>query len=125
MMLFRYIFYLSYKFFVKVFQEKEFPHYLAAGVISFICLTTFLIIGEILQLIFTSIDLSDYQGWYKYAILILWGLVSLFVTYKQRYLQIIIKCEQLSRRYRNILKLTSIFYILLILFMFFGFQTIF
>jgi len=121
-MILKYIFYLSYKFFLIVFREKEFPHYLAAGVISFISLTTLLIIGEILQLIFTSLNLNNYLGLYKYAILILWGFTALFVTYKQKYLKLINDCEQLSQQDRNIMKIISISYIMLIILLFLGFQ---
>lgn len=119
-MLYKYIFYKIYFFYIRVFKEKEIPHWFAASIITLILGANILAVIELVLYIFAP-DLIDAIGYYfKYFAIFLLGAVLLYVNFKKRYLKFISEVDKLTSRKRRVLGYISIVYVLLVFVCFFG-----
>ncbi len=112
MILFKYIFYKVYFFYVKVFKEKEIPHWFASSVVTLIVVANLIIIADLL-LYFTNPEIiKSINTYYKYFALVVLAGVMFFINTKNRYLNIIEDCEQLPKSKRKVLGYLSILYVI-------------
>jgi len=118
-MLYKYIFYKVYFFYIKVFKEKEIPHWFAASVVTLIIVVNIIFVADGLQyLIYPEINKSI-DIYYKYFALVVLAVVMLFVNYKNRYQRIIKDCEQLPKNKKKVLGYISILYVVAVVVGFF------
>jgi len=110
-MLYKYIFCKVYFFYIKVFNEKEIPHWFAASVITLIVVVNIIFFADGLQyLIYPEINKSI-DIYYKYFALVILAGIMFFINRKNRYLKIIEDCEQLPKSKRKVLGYISILYV--------------
>ncbi len=109
--LFKYIFYKVYFFYVKVFKEKEIPHWFASSVLTLIVVANLIIIADLL-LYFTNPEIiKSINTYYKYFALVVLAGVMFFINSNNRYLKIIEDCEQLPKSKRKVLGYISTLYV--------------
>tara|TARA_B110001450_G_C17571487_1_gene460965 strand:- start:403 stop:798 length:396 start_codon:yes stop_codon:yes gene_type:complete len=111
MILYKYIFYKIYLFYVRVFKEKEIPHWFAAGVLTLILVTNIVVLLDIsLYHIYPEI-IKSIEIYYKYFALFVLTCMVLFVNYKNRYKRILESCERLPKRKRKMLSCIGVLYV--------------
>lgn len=110
-MLYKYIFYKVYFFYIKVFKEKEIPHWFAASVVTLIIVVNIIFVADGIQyFIYPEIN-ESIDVYYKYFALVVLAVIMWFVNGNRRYLKIIDDCEQLTKSKRKVLGYISILYI--------------
>lgn len=119
-MLYRYIFYKVYFFYLKVFKEKEIPHWFAAGVLAVIIIGTLQVLIDFYTYFFNPEIIGIYTSYNKYLVLVLGFFLIYYVSKQKRYLKIIKECEQLPKEKKKVLGFLSILYIIAVFVGFFG-----
>ena len=119
-MLYKYIFYKVYFFYLKVFKEKEIPHWFAAGVLAVIIIGTLQVLIDLYTYFFNPEIIGIYTSYNKYLVLVLGFFLIYYVSKQKRYLKIIKECEQMSKSKKKVLGFLSILYIIAVFVGFFG-----
>lgn len=114
MILFKYMFYKVYFFYVKVFKEKEIPHWFASSVITLIVVANLIVVADLLLYFLNPEIIKSINTYYKYFALVVLAGVMFFINSKNRYINIIEDCEQLPKSKKKILSYVSIFYVIVV-----------
>ncbi len=114
MILFKYMFYKVYFFYVKVFKEKEIPHWFASSVITLIVVANLIVVADLLLYFLNPEIIKSINTYYKYFALVVLVGVMFFINSKNRYINIIEDCEQLPKSKKKILSYVSIFYVIVV-----------
>lgn len=123
-MLYRYIFYKVYLFYIKIFKEKEIPHWFAAGIVAVLMVGTFQVLIDFYSYFFNQEIIGLYTSYNKYLVLLLGFLLMLYVSKQNRYLRIIEACEKLPKRKRKLLGFVGIVYVISLFIGFFWIGTL-
>jgi TRAP-type C4-dicarboxylate transport system permease small subunit len=118
-MIYKYIFYKVYLFYIKTFNEKEIPHWFAAGIVSVIIVSTIQVLFDSYSYFLNPKLIGVYTSYNKYLVLLLGFLLMIYVSMKGRYLEIINSCDQLPKNKKKILGYLSVLYILVVFISFF------
>jgi len=114
MILFKYIFYKVYFFYIKVFKEKEIPHWFASGILAVILVGTLQVLIDFYSYFFNNELIGIYTSYNKYIVLGLGIFLMYYVSKQKRYLKIIEDCEQLPKNKRRSLGYISVLYVVAI-----------
>lgn len=110
-MLLKYIFCKVYFFYVRVFKEKEIPHWFGASVLTLIIVANLIVITDLLLYFSYPEIIKSINTYYKYFALVILAGVMFLINSKNRYLSIIKECEQLPKNKEKVLDYISFFYI--------------
>lgn len=119
MSLYTVIFGKAYFFCIKIFKEKEFPQYFAAGVFSMSIVITLSVLIDIVLYQINPSYINVYFEYYKYFSLGFLLFCWWYFDTKKRYLKVLQEYEKMSDNKRKILTVISVIYLLTILISFF------
>ncbi len=117
--LYSYIFFRVYNFYLRVFNEKEIPHYFACGIVVILLMSNVAILTEFLYLKTGQNFFLKLTGYVKYASLILLFVGILMVNRNNYYKPILNRVSKYNHKQRSLLAYLSVFYLLITLVLFF------
>lgn len=118
-MLYKYIFYKVYFFYVKIFKEKEIPHWFAAGIVAVIIVANFQVLVDFYSYFFNKEIISIYTSYNKYLVLVLGFSFMWYVSRQKRYQRILDTCENLPKSKKKVLGYVSVLYVIVVFICFF------
>jgi len=123
-MLYKYIFYKVYFFYIRVFKEKEIPHWFASTIVTLILVMNILAVIEVFLYLFQPELIITISEYFKYfSLLILAGVMS-YTNMRKRYLSFIKDIDKLPKNKRRSLGYISFLYVLVVFVCFFGMSEI-
>jgi len=117
--LYKYIFYRAYFFCINVFKEKEFPYIWASFIVAFLIFCNIITLVTALEYFMLPERIETYADYNKYFALIFLLFVEVFFYWRGRYSRVVESFKNIKPRRDLVLKVISIFYILITVFLFF------
>ena len=114
--LFEYIFYKAFRFdaFISGDDDKK-AHFYGVIIVSlFISLKLYLFLSVLFYLMWPE-NLWVIDDYFKYLLTLILVIVSLYVKHKQRYLQIINKCEKFPKKKKRLYWILSTLYLIILI----------
>lgn len=106
---------MVYQFYIKVFKEKEIPHYFAAGLVAILMVSVYQITLDVLFLLTRDVLYETIGEYTKYISLGLVIVSIVYVSSNKRYLKICAEVNSFGRRKSRMMAIFGILYIIVTL----------
>jgi hypothetical protein len=117
--LYKYLFYKIYNFYLKIFKEKDIPHYFSIAIITLISVANIIGVRDMALYFINPSIVLDIAPYDKYFGLIVLIALLLYINLNKKYLLYLVFCKQLSKNKRKFLGWLSIVYVLIVFVVFF------
>ncbi len=117
--MFTYIFSKAYFFYVRVFREKDIPHWFASAILALLWVMNVIVLLNLFLYLVQPEIIKEINVYYKYFALVLLLVTIFYMSYGGRYQLILKTFEELSRKRKRTLGILSLIYISLLFCSFF------
>ena len=124
MSLYTVIFSKAYFVCIKIFKEKEFPQYFAAGVFSMSIVITLSVIVDLILYQINPSFINVYFEYYKYFSIAFLLFCWWYFDNKKRYQKVLQRYENMNDKKKKVLTVVSVIYLLTVLITFFQMSNI-
>jgi len=107
---YRYIFFKSYHFCIRIFKEKEFPQVWAATVVSFSILANLLSIIDVIIIVFLPPKANLYGEYHAYVALGIVVVYNIYLNVGGKYNRILVKYDRIEKSRKKVFRVLSIIY---------------